>query len=916
MKTRLYCLFVLLCWSVHFYAYDFYVNGFYFEKETSGNTVKIVAGDVPYSGSIVIPSEVNYDEEKYIVTTIGMMAFRNCNALSSITIPNSVTLIEMYAFSKCDHLEEVIIEDGTSTLTTWYDDENWYQGTFSNCPLKHVYQGRNLFSEHGMYNAPAFKGISTLTEITLSDKVTHLSDNAFSGCSALEQITLPESLVVIGRSAFAGCSSLKAINIPASVKAIGFYVSDLTFNNDYITHDNAFANCPRLEKITVANGNIVYDSRNNCNGIIVTSENRLLTGCKTTIIPQSVTSIGPAFNGCSTLTEISIPSTVTTLESMAFYGTSLKHVDLPSSINNMGLYVFDCPDGMKLDSITVHWDSPDKVTCDYRAFGGDVWAAVNSQAQLRIPEGTYAFYANRNPWMNFGIIAEGDAFHLRAGHQLTFEGIEYRLIDNENHLTICKNNSYKGTITIPATFNYKGNTLFVSQLEEWAFGASPALTAVHFPQTITSIPKSALYGCEKLEEVTFEEGSQLTEIMGDAFKNCKALKTFQMPNGVKIIANGAFSNCSSLEHITFPEGLTQLNGFDGCTSLKEIVLPNSLLNISDFCFNNCTSVTHVQLPANITNIGMYTFSIMLSLTSFTALATTPPSVNGNAFAATPIKNATLFVPIGCKDVYANAYYWKDFKEIIEINGQGFRFTRDGIAYEITNADDMEVMVCSADYSGDITIPEIVEFNDGMYVVLGINDEAFKNCTQLTSISIPRFITSIGNEVFSGCTALRTVKLPDDLTTIGNRSFYNCKGLKSITIPASVKRIGQEAFAYSSGLERIEAYPIIPPTCDDKVFNGISKYLCKLYVVENSIDSYAAANQWQDFRNIVALQEYILGDVNDDGTVDISDYIGVANHILGNTPAGFNETAADVNSDGSIDISDYIGVANIILTGKP
>jgi len=61
---------------------------------------------------------------------------------------------------------------------------------------------------------------------------------------------------------------------------------------------------------------------------------------------------------------------------------------------------------------------------------------------------------------------------------------------------------------------------------------------------------------------------------------------------------------------------------------------------------------------------------------------------------------------------------------------------------------------------------------------------------------------------------------------------------------------------------------------------------------------------------------VLGDVNGDGTVDISDYIGVANHILGNTPAGFNATAADVNNDGEIDISDYIGVANIILTGKP
>lgn len=63
-------------------------------------------------------------------------------------------------------------------------------------------------------------------------------------------------------------------------------------------------------------------------------------------------------------------------------------------------------------------------------------------------------------------------------------------------------------------------------------------------------------------------------------------------------------------------------------------------------------------------------------------------------------------------------------------------------------------------------------------------------------------------------------------------------------------------------------------------------------------------------------DVICGDVNEDGTVDISDYIGVANYILGHIPDIFNETAADINNDGSIDISDYIGVANIILTGKP
>ena len=87
---------------------------------------------------------------------------------------------------------------------------------------------------------------------------------------------------------------------------------------------------------------------------------------------------------------------------------------------------------------------------------------------------------------------------------------------------------------------------------------------------------------------------------------------------------------------------------------------------------------------------------------------------------------------------------------------------------------------------------------------------------------------------------------------------------------------------------------------------------KLSTIDGAGNNYSEMS----FPITVIETSIILGDVNDDGTVDISDYIGVANHILGNTPEGFNATAADVNNDGSIDISDYIGVANIILTGKP
>ena len=103
-------------------------------------------------------------------------------------------------------------------------------------------------------------------------------------------------------------------------------------------------------------------------------------------------------------------------------------------------------------------------------------------------------------------------------------------------------------------------------------------------------------------------------------------------------------------------------------------------------------------------------------------------------------------------------------------------------------------------------------------------------------------------------------------------------------------------------------------CNIKLgFSPLGSFKGQLSNIEFATSSYSLVTAETNAFDITI---QMLGDVNDDGTVDISDYIGVANHILGNTPEGFNEAAADVNNDGSIDISDYIGVANIILTGKP
>ena len=189
----------------------------------------------------------------------------------------------------------------------------------------------------------------------------------------------------------------------------------------------------------------------------------------------------------------------------------------------------------------------------------------------------------------------------------------------------------------------------------------------------------------------------------------------------------------------------------------------------------------------------------------------------------------------------------------------YDFVENGIYYYIIPSANKQVMVTygplKGSYSGEITIPEKVEFDSEIYDVVSINVEAFYNCNYLKSVTIPISVKSIGREAFYGCTRLTEINIPDSVKSIGQEAFKGCNYLKTVRIGKSVKTIGTGAFTDTcQGIKDIYCYAENPPSADGRTFNGLLYDRTRLHLPANSLEKYQASSPWSYFKYKTSLRD--------------------------------------------------------------
>ncbi len=490
---------------------DFVFDGLtYTVIDPAARTCRTKAGD-GWEGSLVIPETVSDGNYDYTVVEIGEVSFYMCNGLTSITLPNTITKIGGWAFCGCTNLTSADLPNGLTEI-----------------------------------DVLAFTDCRSLTEITLPNSLTAIRQQAFQLCTGLTSIILPESLTSLDALAFKDCENIESVTYETSIPIATttnvfetrvYMCAQLSMPNALISDVIATSPWKQFRHIMAKDGSVTPGSEPGdfvYEGVVYTIIDSEARTCSTKagdrtycgnywkgdlVIPQTVSDgekeytvveiADCSFSGCTTLSSIMLPNSVTSIGAYAFENCSgLSSITLPNAITSVGERAFYSCVG--LTSI----DLPNSLT----TIGGYAFGICVGLTSLTLPNGL----------TTFGKGAFSDCKNIVA-------------VDFPDTLEV-----------IPDEAFYNCESL-----------ESAILTSV------TSIGIHAFYGCTSLKSLVLQA---VTFIGSSAFSKCSSLTTVELPETLTTISTLAFSSCTNLTSLSLPASLIAIaqNVFSSCSNITTV----------------------------------------------------------------------------------------------------------------------------------------------------------------------------------------------------------------------------------------------------------------------------------------------------------------------------------------------------------
>ena len=852
------------------------IDGIWYNLITKGKVAEVTfKGDSynsyydEYSGSITIPATVTHNGVTYSVTSIGDYAFRDCNNLKSITIPEGVTSIGSGAFYDCNILTAVHI----SSIEAWCKIS--FDGNFSN-PL---YYAHNLYLNGEL-----------VTELVIPEGMTSIGNYAFQGCSSLSAINIPESVTSIGNSAFSVCSGLTDITIPEGVTSIG---------------NSAFYGCSSLTAITLPEGvtNIESSVFYNCT---------LLTSITP---PEGVTSIGErAFGNCYSLTTIVLPKNLKNIYSQAFANCLELH-DVYCYAEKVPSTSTDAFDNSFPEYITLHVPASAlkayKTTAPWSSFGKF--------------ETTSIAVTGITLSVSSAILTEGESITLTATvnpEDATDKSISWNS-SNPSVATV----DGQGKVTAQAP-----GTAIITATATDGSGASASckvevVAAQQHSYTITFLVDGKVYHQESLEygssivapEAPTKEGytfggwSNIPETM--PANNVTITGTFTANKYVvTVTVDGKVVSSYTTEYgsaIVVPEPPTKEGyTFGGWSEVPETMPAGDVTITGSFTINKYVVTFKVGDEVIVSDSLEYNTAIIIpeapereghTFSGWGEVAETVPAhdvtyegsfsvnsylltymVDGEIYLQTTVEYGSAIVAPEAPTKEGHTFGgWSEMPETMPANDVTVTGTftaeeqpeteiiasgtcGDSLTWVLTEEYELVIEGTGAmyDYSTN-NVPwgdyrksiQAVSLSEEM---TSIGDYAFSNCTKLAAIAIPESVTSIGYRAFYRCSKLATVTITEEsqLTSIGYAAFESCSKLTDITIPCGVTSIGEYAFFSCKKLASITCYAATPPTIGGvSTFYSVDKTI-PVYVLDYTIAAYQSAKHWSEFTWFIGMETSI------------------------------------------------------------